>query len=120
MNLHDALLTSVRIAENKDIILSGQSVDGREFEILLVSPKDFLCNNFKEGNTIFGIYDVPEERAIKEGLLDLLMLKWTEGNDYLDNILSQIRTRELVFFTLESSYGAEIWALCKNYTVTLK
>lgn len=106
---HDGLLESVTIVA-EDILLALRSLNG-DIRWLILRRVSALCvDGMRQGNTILNLRIIPVARAIQD----------TATRELLSSRLflepQQALTRK-VLFLLESSYGADIVALCDGANV---
>lgn len=116
-NLHDGHLLAIIISEDvqREITLRFKSLEQKIYIIKLHKVKYFRCNNFLEGNIVFGV------TVLKNVVVDRSTLMWmlqdTKNPKDAEVLVEKIRQGELTFIKLDSSYGADLVAVAESIEV---
>lgn len=131
--LHDSNFTGIAVLraddrdEERDIRLSFESENGECFNVTLHSCKLFRCDNFRQGNVVFELSELKADKVSRHDVERLVCLDDVEYvrnlneerlTEDTDKIFDLIRSRKMKFIKMGSSYGAELFALCKEAKVT--
>ncbi|MDA1324284.1 MAG: hypothetical protein O3C34_06030 [Proteobacteria bacterium] len=102
---------------HNDIVLSFRSVAGEAFEAVLHSVSDFRCDNFRQGNIVFEMIEVPPREVSRREIEHLKQIGPEDFPEHMEQVLLSIETGEYKFIRLGSSYGAVLCALCRSMEI---
>lgn len=107
-SVHDAEVIAVSL-ENEDQINITILNDNKDvIYFYLLGVEKFKCNNFLEGNIILDITVYNSQMVPQELLAQIL------NSDEISFYEKKLLNNELVFFSLQPSYGCEILAICRT------
>ena len=130
--LHDSLFMGIRIlgtgkkGEERNIRLFFVSDKGDSFQITLHNTQMLKCDNFRQGNIVF---DLSELNPDKVSRIDIERLICHDDIEHVRNLNEErltkdteriseiIRSGEMKFIKMGSSYGAVLLALCERAAV---
>jgi len=123
--LHDGYILGVLISAEKVIEIIVKSVGGQSFTIRLAGVERFRCDEFLEGNIIDDFHFYSGMAPHREDLEVLLPAPHPEvAQEYKDKYEAYIleTSRRIVagkrvFVRSFTSYGAEIFALCRDVEI---
>lgn len=96
------------------------NVDNSSIKITFLNPKHIRLDNFRLGNIILGIY-ISEREDVDTMDEELKYLLDINDNNqylsYLDSVKEKIKNGDLLFISIESSYGVEGFVLCEGIKV---
>ena len=109
--LHDSEIKSISFSGNGvKIEFVGETDD--MFTLVAKGVLFFSCDGMKDRNIVFELKDnIPSVDRVKKLIEKKMNPNSTESLEYIN----QLRIGELKFFSISSSYGAEVEAICRHW-----
>ena len=120
-DFHDGLLTSLTVAEG-GATLTLSHPGGRDWTIELQGVRHLRADNFREGNIIAEL-EIITGIAPPRSQVEVLAERPHEGaaqtfhdehRAYVDHLVEQVSAGQLMFLSLNPSYGCELLVVCEN------
>ena len=124
LKVHDGELRRIEIPGDSTVTLSFETIDKNVVSLTLEGIEEFRCDAVLAGNIISGIWKNDEPT-----LDHLIRVSCRDSNpndrqplsekdrSHLQDKLEAVRRGDLVFISLESSYGCVMDALCRSYQI---
>jgi hypothetical protein len=113
-DFHDGSFDGILIPNDDAIRLFVRTLDGKGFSILLEGVEAFKMFNVREGNTILDV-TILDSDQLSASHIELAYTLSEEGkSEQVSKLLRFAQQNRLKMFQMDSSYGAECIALCRN------
>lgn len=116
-DLHDANLNSIELLKDDRIKLGLSDDENKTRHVIFAGVKSLICNNFREGNIVFEMDELPFNSIDKNIVESVLGISEGDSSDYVKKILSEIHSGSLKIIRIRPSYGADIIILCEGFTL---
>jgi hypothetical protein len=113
-DFHDGLLRGVLVDRNSTLMLTCTD-GGREQEYLIKAPNTHLLagHNFRQGNIIFNIHLFSSEKSPRAVIAQAMGIAEADDQRPVAAIEAQIRENDWITIHIPTSYGCELFAICK-------
>jgi hypothetical protein len=117
--VHDGELRRIEIPGDKTFALTFETIDKEVRTLRLQDVEHLRCNNLLQGNIIFDIQQLEDPSLADLARVTSMETAASEkGRDYLRDMQKAVKSGELMFLRMESSYGCTLDALCRGYTTS--
>jgi|SRR5690554_1780627 len=112
-NFHDKSINGLEIVDDSNLILYINSS-----KIIFMNVKHVRFDDFRMGNIILSmdIYVLEDIKPFKNEILYLLDID-INNLDFINAVKERIRKEELLFVSIQSSYGLKGYLLCKDIKI---
>ncbi len=114
-NLHDSNLWRIENVEPDRTKICFRTVENDVYEMDLFGVERFRCDNFLEGNIVFGLYFITDEEEIQNIIKRILEVKHVNVGTYASRLVEDVKKGKKQLIAIDPSYGCEISCVCNSF-----
>jgi hypothetical protein len=118
-NLHDGRLLGINIPVDGCVELTVQSLDGRQYRILLEGTREFWATDFRAGNIILDV-TLARGREVRIADVEALACQFqgeVRSAEHVQRIYERVLRESLFVLELNPSYGCHLIAVSQRILV---
>ena len=114
-NVHDAKLLGITLLESNRVRASFELIDGNYISLLFSGVERLRMDDFRQGNIVLDVsvqrgQGVPADEVAYAYGID----QEPQKTNFLEKMLAEVRSKNLISVTLNPSFGAAFTCLCSN------